>query len=97
MFPLMFIAIAAGLGTAAAVAPTSIALAVVSAPFGGSFAAFVAGLYIAHRNGTARERPHPDATDHTDSMVAALRSLEIHDRARTRPPAAEPDPKRHVA
>ncbi|WP_156630004.1 hypothetical protein [Methylobacterium sp. Leaf112] len=84
MFPLMFVAIAAGLGTAAAVAPTSIALAVVSAPFGGSFAALAAALYLARRNAAAAARAAapPDLHDRTDAMVAALRSLEVHDRAR---------------
>lgn len=96
MFRLMFVAIAAGLGTAAAVAPTSIALAVVSAPFGGSFAALAAGLYLARRN-DAERGVRQDLAARTDSMVAALRSLDIHDRARTQPPAAETGPQRNVA
>ncbi|MCJ2083851.1 hypothetical protein [Methylobacterium sp. J-090] len=103
MFPLMFVAIAAGLGTAAAVAPTSVALAVVTAPFGGSFAALAAALYLAHRNGAAEsERAHADLQGRdlqrqTDSMVAALRSrIEVHDRAQRRA-AGKPGTGRHVA
>ena len=81
MFPLMFVAIAAGLGTAAAVAPTSVALAVVTAPFGGSLAALAAAFYLARRNGAAGERLPADLQNQTDSMVAALRGLEGPERA----------------
>jgi hypothetical protein len=101
MFPLMFVAIAAGLGTAAAVAPVSLALAVVSAPFGGSFAALATALYLARRNGAERGQTagqdHRDVPDQTDSLVAALRSLETHEHAKTRPSAAKPGAKRNVA
>ncbi len=98
MFPLMFVAIAGGLGTAAAVAPTSLALAVVSAPFGGSFAALLTGLYLARRNDAAHARvaDHGGVPDQTDSLVAALRGLEAHGRA-SRPSAAKPTQKRDVA
>lgn len=102
MFPLMFVAIVGGLGTAAAVAPTSLALAVVSAPFGGSFAALLTALYLARRTGAKRGQPpsHGEAPDQTDSLVAALRGLEAHERA-NRPSAAKsgkkPGKKRNVA
>lgn len=84
MFPLMFVAIAGGLGTAAAVAPTSVALAVVSAPFGGSLAALAVAVCLARRSAVveARAAERPGLHDQTDAMVAALRSLEVHDRAR---------------
>jgi len=98
MFPLMFVAIVGGLGTAAAVAPTSLALAVVSAPFGGSFAALLTALYLARRNGAERRQApdHGAVPDQTDSLVAALRGLEAHDRA-NRSPETKPGKKRNVA
>ncbi|TXM79048.1 hypothetical protein FV218_00895 [Methylobacterium sp. WL69] len=102
MFPLMFVAIAAGLGTAAAVAPTSVALAVITAPFGGSLAALATAFYLARRNDAAGERRPADLRDRTDSMVAALRGLEAQGRAEPhrshrRRASGKAGPGRHVA
>ncbi|MFH6780961.1 MULTISPECIES: hypothetical protein [Methylobacterium] len=90
MLLFVFVAIAGGLATGAAMAPFGPLIAVLSVPLGGSICAAVAALVVWRLRGPAF-LSEADRDAQTDAMVADLRG--IADRARRRdaaPPESRP-------
>ncbi len=92
MLLIVFVAIAGGLLTAAAMVPYGPLIALLGAPFGGSLCAAVAALVILQLRGPAY-RSDEDLDARTDAMVADLQGILA--QARRQEPSLRQESSRH--